>query len=202
MLKKHIYLLPVLFSWLVLFPLRLSAADAVTFNPLTIPITPKASQGGVPVGTVIAWPISSFPPGQDSDNWLECNGQSISQAAYPELYAVIGGNTPNYQGVFLRGYGSQTSSHYYQVTHSSSGIGQLQGDAIRNIYGEFEFKPRQHGSRWPSGAFGTIENTGSSEDKGPDRPSGIYFSASYVVPTANENRPVNIAVRYLIRAKP
>ena len=202
MFKRHLYLPLIFLAWHVMFPLTLSAADAVTFNPLAIQITPKGAGGGVPVGTVIAWPTASSPSGQDSDKWLECNGQSINQAAYPELFAVIGGKIPDYRGVFLRGYGSQTSDHFGYVTHSSGGIGQLQGDAIRNIYGEFEFKPRQHGSRWPSGAFANIENTGSSEDKGPDRPSGIYFSASYVVPVANENRPVNMAVRFFIRAKP
>ena len=35
---------------------------------------------------------------------------------YPELVALIGGNIPNYQGVFLRGYGGQTGvrTHYFQ----------------------------------------------------------------------------------------
>ena len=30
----------------------------------------------------------------------------------------------------------------------------------------------------------------------------LRFSTSKVVPTSNENRPVNMAVRYLIRARP
>jgi hypothetical protein len=31
---------------------------------------------------------------------------------------------------------------------------------------------------------------------------GAYFTASRVTPTASEIRPVNMAVRYLIRARP
>ena len=36
---------------------------------------------------------------------------------YPELAGLIGWNVPNYQGVFLRGYGGQTSYHYGAVEH-------------------------------------------------------------------------------------
>ena len=32
---------------------------------------------------------------------------------YPELVEVVGGNVPNYQGVFLRGYGGQTRLRTY-----------------------------------------------------------------------------------------
>lgn len=84
------------------------------------------------VGTVITWPSNSWP--SDRDNWLECNGQSISSAVYPELVALIGTTVPDYRGIFLRGRGSQMSTHYGNVTHSSAGLGQLQGDGIRPIW--------------------------------------------------------------------
>ena len=45
---------------------------------------------------------------------------------YPELVGVVGGNVPNYQGVFLRGYGGQTSYHYGAIGHWSAGLGELQ----------------------------------------------------------------------------
>ena len=32
--------------------------------------------------------------------------------------------------------------------------------------------------------------------------TNLTFSSSRVVPTAEENRPVNMAVRYLVRARP
>ena len=52
---------------------------------------------------------------------------------YPELVALVGSCVPDYRGIFLRGYGSQVSSHYGTVTHASAGLGVLQGDAIREI---------------------------------------------------------------------
>lgn len=54
---------------------------------------------------------------------------------YPELVALMGGKVPDYRGIFLRGQGSQTSTHYGAVTHSSAGLGVLQGDGIREISG-------------------------------------------------------------------
>ena len=114
------------------------AADGTSFNPTTISV--KSVGASIPVGTVITWPSNSWP--SDRDNWLECNGQSISSAVYPELVALIGWNVPNYQGVFLRGYGGQTSYHYGAVGHWSAGLGELQGDGIREIWGELSYLPR------------------------------------------------------------
>lgn len=54
---------------------------------------------------------------------------------YPELVALVGGHVPDYRGIFLRGQGSHTSTHYGIVTHSSAALGQLQGGGIREILG-------------------------------------------------------------------
>jgi microcystin-dependent protein len=37
----------------------------------------------LPVGSIVLWGSTTIPEG-----WLLCNGQSITQAAYPALYAV------------------------------------------------------------------------------------------------------------------
>ena len=61
-----------------------------------IPLASMFSQGistvmkseapsGVPVGTIIAWPVSSQP--EDPHKWLECNGQTINPTVYPDLAA-------------------------------------------------------------------------------------------------------------------
>ena len=115
----------LLLLFLLCFGLALPwvAADGTSFNPTTISV--KSVGASIPVGTVITWPSNSWP--SDRDNWLECNGQSISSAVYPELVGVVGWNVPNYQGVFLRGYGGQTSYHYGAVGHWSAGLGELQG---------------------------------------------------------------------------
>ena len=70
------------------------------------------SQLSFPIGGIVAFPVGANPS-RNSDNWLECNGQSFDTSKYPELYKILGSNkVPNYQGMFLRGYGSQTVNQY------------------------------------------------------------------------------------------
>ena len=166
-----------------------------TLNLLKLSVE-KQEGGGVPIGTVITWASSKNPT--ENGTWLECNGQSAS--AYPALVAVLGKNTvPDYRGVFLRGYGSVTTNHFGNVVHKSNSLGSIQGDAIRNIYGSHGVDDRTFNGPGATGAF--------FKDGGQDSGSThteygfkLSFDASRVVPTANENRPVNIAVRYFIKA--
>jgi hypothetical protein len=78
----------------------------------------------------------------------------------------------------------------------------LQGDATRNIVGKFvgaDDNGLASGAGYPAGAFYLIGNVG--QVGGVDMAEkGIGFDISRVVPTDVENRPVNVAVRYLIRA--
>ena len=101
--------------------------------------------------------------------------------------------------MFLRGFGSQVSTHYGTVTHASGALGQVQGDAIRNITGASAGVYSVSGS----GSFYRIEIyfADIGMESGGDYLYNMGFDASRVVPTANEDRPVNVAVRYLIRAK-
>ena len=122
---------------------------------------------------------------------------------YPELAALVGSRVPDYRGIFLRGLGSQTSTHYGTVTHSSVALGQLQGDGIREISASF-YTGGQHGIGRASGGFGVIG--GQNYDwkyggSGNHYWGGIDFYASRVTPVVGEVRPVNRAVRYLIRAR-
>ena len=145
---------------------------------------------------VVAWTLSANP----SDNYLECNGQSIDSTKYPKLYALMK-NVPDYRGIFLRGLGSVTSNHYGTVTHTSSNLGELQGDAIRNITGNFVVIGS---SIAYEGVFSQNRHRFSGTEWGDWGPTPYYltsFDASRVVPTAEENRPVNKAVRYFIKAK-
>ena len=59
-------------------------------------ITPDGT-GVVPVGTVIMYYGSAAPTG-----YLECNGQSTT--GYADLEALIGPNTPDLRGEFVRGW--------------------------------------------------------------------------------------------------
>ena len=123
---------------------------------------------------------------------------------YPELVALIGWNVPNYQGVFLRGYGGQTSYHYGAVGHWSAGLGELQGDGIREIWGELSYLPRSRdGEVGQSGSL-AFWNEGRNQwmnDAGKAPLGAMNFYASRSTPVVGEVRPVNRAVRYLIRAR-
>ena len=129
----------LLLLFLLCFGLALPgvAADGTSFNPTTISV--KSVGASIPVGTVITWPSNSWP--SDRDNWLECNGQSISSAVYPELVGIIGNRVPDYRGRFLRGIQSGHSvgetvantlkSHNHtQPTHTHSFSGQLVSTAL------------------------------------------------------------------------
>ena len=180
-----------LILWLFLLPLLIQpvhGADATSFDPTRVEVKAKGS-GGVPVGMILAWPVGQNP--EDMDNWLECNGQSISPSVYSELSALVGGQTPDLRGLFLRGHGG-----------NSAALGVQQGDAIRNITGEFGAKARGMWRTETSGVFATSGTGGGSHDSNGWGTQNFQFDASRVVPTAEENRPVNQAVRYLIRALP
>jgi hypothetical protein len=121
--------------------------------------------------------------------------------AYPELYSLIGPAVPDFRGLFLRGYGSQVTSHYGTVVHQSAALGVLQGDAIREISGDIGGTYGDSGSA--SGPFRRISRQFSAMlNSGNDDTYNQNFSASSVVPVADEIRPANRAVRYLIRALP
>lgn len=146
-----------------------------------------------------------MPSGTEAGKWLKCNGQIIDPILYPELAALMT-NTPDYQGLFLRGLGTQTYSQQNGTTigitstiHSSNTLGVIQGDSIRDIYGSSGAASDDYTT--PStGAF-IRDHVGYEAANGGWSVWGISFFASRVVPTANENRPINKAVNYLIRAK-
>jgi len=112
--------------------------------------------------------------------------------------------------MFLRGHGEQTfiqdngtlAAYKNTTTLRKSGtLGKIQGDAIRNIIGRWASKPMS----WMFGSFSSGAVTGELWGEGAYHAGGWaeefqLFDASRVVSTANENRPINQAVRYLIKA--
>ena len=77
-------------------------------------------------------------------------------------------------------------------------------DAIRNIYGELSQISETFGAAHvASGAFEYFEkhsdHTPTSIDRG--LAGGVTFDASRIVPTANENRPRNVAFMYIVKAE-
>lgn len=206
-ISKKVLLSAVAATTLILPFTTAHAADATSFDPTLVKVTAKPVSS-IPVGTIIAWPVAQNPADwQNPDgtfNWLECNGQSISQTAYPELFALMGGQVPDLRGLFLRGHGSQSHAQnngstvgVTSTTHSSGALGQVQGDATRKIWGN----GLHHFSSGVAGAFSSYQYASSSGNMS-DISSMTAIDSSRVVPTADEIRPVNQAVRYLVRALP
>lgn len=150
-----------------------------------------------PVGSFLLWSgTHRYPSG-----FMECKGQLLNKADYPELFSVIeytyGGsgnsfNLPKFDdGRFFRSTGGNADT-----------LGRLQGDAIRNITGAIS---AYDGGAVPAGvdrgAFTPVAGGGLI----PIGSSGVRayqtFDASKVVPTANENRPTNSSMIVLIKVK-
>ncbi|AIU90515.1 tail fiber protein [Pectobacterium odoriferum] len=143
-----------------------------------------------PVGAPVPYPSATPPAG-----WIKCNGQSFNKSAYPQLAtAYPSGVLPDLRGEFVRGWDDGRG------VDTGRGLLSAQSDAIRNITGEFQVVDRQN--YVPSGAFSYSNRSGAgiSGNFVGVYHSDVSFDASRVVPTANENRPRNIAFNYIVRA--
>ncbi|RAW93507.1 phage tail protein [Photorhabdus laumondii] len=154
----------------------------------------------IPVGSPIPWPLSHPPSG-----YFTCNGSAFSRSQYPKLAeAYPDGRLPDLRGEFIRGWddGRGIDSGRVLLTNQS--------DAIRNITGGFKTRRILNGGHFTiftsTGCFSqelnrsftaaTIQTTNVEH-----RVDDIIFDASHVVPTANENRPRNIAFNYIVKAE-
>ncbi|MEZ7731194.1 phage tail protein [Haemophilus sp. 27098_8_127] len=152
------------------------------------------------IGIPIPYPLSTVPEG-----CLSMNGQRFDKSRYPKLaLKYTSGTLPDMRGEFIRGLDNGRG------VDAGRGLLSNQGDAIRNITGEFsDFMYQDEQS-----LSGTLTATGAiyrdlnirdiSATAAPSKilPQGdkIKFDASRVVPTANENRPRNIAYHYICLA--
>ncbi|HBM9259700.1 TPA: phage tail protein [Citrobacter freundii] len=160
----------------------------------------------IPVGFPLPWPQATPPEG-----WLKCNGATFDKAKYPKLAtAYPSGTLPDLRGEFLRGWDDGRG------VDSGRSLLSGQGDAIRNITGQIRSVNTENYSIWESyasfiGAFVPLNPSTNnsyfglsglpiSTAVGATYPKAVGIDASKVVPTANENRPRNIAFNYIVRA--
>ncbi len=161
----------------------------------------------LPVGVPVPWPSATPPTG-----WLKCNGAAFSAEEYPELAKAYPTNKlPDLRGEFIRGWDDGRGMD------TGRAILSAQGDAIRNIYGEFKTVNTENYSIWESAGsfkgavvplnpstnnsyFSLIRSMVTERTDGAVYPKVIGLDASRIVPTANENRPRNIAFNYIVRA--
>ena len=153
--------------------------------------------GSVPIGSFTAFLGTNVP-----ENWKEANGESLSKATYPELYAQIGDrygsddslsfNLPDLRGEFIRGWDNGRG------VDSGRQLGSYQADALQNVTGTFG--PVRESEFSATGAFSDSgSNVGGA---GGGMPSNLVnFDLSNVARTASETRSRNIAVMYIIRVK-
>ncbi|MDR3113263.1 MAG: phage tail protein [Endomicrobium sp.] len=184
----------------------------------------KTSDNGVLPGTIIAYAVDISDNDMEVLGYLPCDGTQRKIANYKRLAEILGSRygsydgtyftLPDFRGMFLRGngtYGQDTAktptqhpSFSTSTVYQSASIGQMQGDAIRNMEG-IAGANALTANNWAY-IQGVFADAGSSGDNGsagsPNGSSesqGFSFSAARVVPTSNENRPVNYSVNYYIK---
>ena len=152
------------------------------------------------IGIPIPYPLSTVPTG-----CLAMNGQRFDTRRYPKLAQKYpSGQLPDLRGEFIRGWDNGRG------VDAGRGLLSAQGDAIRNITGQVG---TDNGwiFRSPSGAiFDPYNGNNTQRLRAVTTPDGVgndgrsigwfNFDASKVVPTANENRPRNIAYHYICLA--
>lgn len=151
-------------------------------------------------GMVLAIPYSTVPVG-----YLKCDGSSLLREDYEDLFDAIGTlygavddyhfNLPDYQGVFLRGYGGNSAS-----------LGTKQTGAVPNITGNL------NGHIWNNnqsdGAFSTTKSIYAFKQGGTSNNApGVYSTtwnldasrSSSVYKDVSEVRPDNMSVIWVIK---
>ncbi|EPE4838426.1 phage tail protein [Yersinia enterocolitica] len=147
----------------------------------------------LPVGIPLPWPLATPPTG-----WIICNGQPFDKARCPQLAkAYPNGVLPDLRGVFIRGWDNGRNLDGGRTLLS------FQGDAIRNITGYYV--QRLAGNSYWTDCGGAFYQEGKAFghhaiNDGGNGATTKKFDASRVVPTAKENRPVNMAFNYIVRA--
>ncbi|GKW25777.1 hypothetical protein PEC311524_33710 [Pectobacterium carotovorum subsp. carotovorum] len=131
------------------------------------------------------------------EGWLELNGQPFNPSGNPVLASLYpSSQVPDFRGYFPRGWDNGAG-----VDPDSRTILSVQEDAIRNLTGEFQ--TIDYSGYKTSGVFSPVERSGRAKIGGTPQDwshSKVQFDASRSVPTANENRPKNIAVMFIIKA--
>ncbi|MEQ1733867.1 MAG: phage tail protein [Bacteroidia bacterium] len=157
------------------------------------------------LGAISIFPYTSIPT-----DYLECNGSAVSRTTYVALFNKMGTtygvgdgsttfNLPDLRGEFVRGWSNGRAG-----VDAARVMGSAQGDAIRNITGQFR-AATLGGGIFNTGAIGLVSGFNPVHAGGGGYANGgatYNLDASLQVPTAAENRPRNVAMVYAIKAIP
>lgn len=158
-----------------------------------------------PIGMITIWATADPIP----DGWLECNGQSVNSVKYPEYVSKFGAAVPDYRGFFLRGYGGKSAAlgvaqdysvqtnGYNKILFHDFGLGKI--DYVKNIDYVNPTIPDNPAFEMTPGSISTTSEskqvvTSGSVLKMQD--VGITITSE-----AGETRPVNKAVRYIVKVE-
>jgi hypothetical protein len=164
----------------------------------------------MPIGMVFPFAGTTAPAGS-----VALQGQLLSRTGYADLWAhaQTSGNMAASDGAWTKGKfspgdGSTTfrvmdlRDQFIRGSSGSRVVGFGEEDAIRNITGTLGPITQSYTS--PMVGTGAISTTsgGSIPEAGANNRSqwNATFNASLVVPTADENRPVNVAYLWCIKA--
>jgi hypothetical protein len=159
---------------------KLIAGNNVTISPstgtgvVTVNSIGGGGSGTATIGAIVAWANSTVPTG-----WLECDGSPIP-AQYSDLIALVGANTPDLRGEFVRGWDNGAGVDTGRALLSN----QVEGVNPSNL------KINAGGNE--SGSTGSLRYMGSL--------GGIVDRSGLVNSVDTETRPRNVALMYIINA--
>lgn len=167
----------------------------------------------VPVGTILTF-AGSLSALEQMPTWLPCDGRLVEKEAYPQLYEVIGDlygtsaesskfQLPDLRGMFLRGYDAGRNIDPQRI------LGSYQEDAFeRHTHTGTTTKGGEHSHKAPDvnqAGFQNGSKTGGRKHGYDDtswhhgHTHGLSINPAG---KAEETRPKNIAVNFIIRALP
>jgi microcystin-dependent protein len=139
--------------------------------------------------------------------YLLCNGASISQTTYANLFAVIGniylnGRTssstnfylPDLRGMFVRGAGTNTT--YSGVVGNSAGV--YQADSVQKHSHKYD---KANNTINVASSSGPLANNSSVWDNSSDvmNTTSTVYDIDNTTILADETRPHNISMHYIIK---
>jgi phage-related tail fiber protein len=146
-----------------------------------------STPAGVPTGSVFTMATTTVPSG-----YLECNGAAVSRTTYADLFSAIGTtwgsgngsttfNVPDLRGEFVRGWDNGRG------VDSSRSFATFQDHA---------FEDHEHlYDRATTGSDVTLDRSPEGRNSARSSTHGVVSGAN----TANETRPRNIAMMYVIK---
>ena len=159
---------------------------------------------GADVGSIVAWPVMEVPP----VGWRVCNGDVLDAIEFRALAQLLGATygaigpdkvkLPNFRGMFLRGYapdngelGAEQPESVGKHNHFSFRKERVTGNNSADLTPEVTPSTiREHQSH-PYTIVGRTEPTGQ----------WVGVTGHNNERVADENRPANYAVHWIIRVK-